>query len=121
MLETTWKTNWLETTQLEGDNHEPNQALAIETSKDKEKFGNLSLCTEQIKFLQILLSNQNLYKEIEYASSSSMATIAHRGNTSLSYFKNNYIDVGWIIDTGASNHINENWTNFWTYEEWWWY
>jgi len=37
-----------------------------------------------------------------------MATIAHRGNTSLSYFKNNYIDVGWIIDTGASNHINEN-------------
>ena len=77
-----------------------------------EKSVNLSLSAEQIKFLQNLLSNQNLLKETEVASSLSMTTVAYKRNTGISSFTNSHIDEGWIIDTGASDHMTGNQTNF---------
>ena len=110
--QTCWKlleklADWKPRNQRE-TNREPNRALDTETSNDKEKSGNLSLSTEQIKFLQTLLSNQNLLKETEAASSSSMAIVAHKSNTSISCFIDIYIDGGWIINTGTSDHMTGN-------------
>lgn len=46
-----------------------------------------------------------------------MATVAHKSNTSISCFTNNYIDGGWIIGIDAVDHMTGNRSNFSTYEE----
>jgi len=63
------------------------------------------------------LSNQNLLKETKATSSSSMSTVAHKGNFSISCFTNSCIDEVWIINNSALDYMTGNWTNFSTYEE----
>ena len=86
------------------------ESVAASTKSDQPPF-----TAEQMELLRNLLSQSKFTKGSDLVPQSSTASIAQRGNIKSSFLSQKLTGEGWIVDSGASDHMTGSAIVFCTY------
>jgi len=108
--ETCWKlhgkpANWKPKNRREKER--PAYTTSVATSPTPKKGISMILTSDQMQMLQKLLDSQ-LTKDPDISTASTSASLVQRGNLKYSLTARSVNGKGWIIDTGASNHMTRS-------------